>query len=239
MPDSTPEWTSAATLFALLCAGHALASVFVPVDGGSVSRARGAWHFAIRALGPLLLSATAFSAAIWGAFLLAGASLAHIALDRGRRRLDLRSSTHSFERAVAVQLAHLIVLYVVWNLWPAIDGDSSTRVGRAAAIVAVYAFNIGVGSDLVAELLRRFQPNGGEADGEPGAGRVIGIMERLIITTLVWKGEWGAVGLVLTAKSVARFKKLEDKDFAEAYLIGTMGSLIVAMASGTLLAELL
>ena len=49
---------------------------------------------------------------------------------------------------------------------------------------------------------------------------------------LVYAGEWGAVGLVLTAKSVARFKKLDDQDFAELYLVGTMTSVLIAMVSG-------
>jgi len=33
----------------------------------------------------------------------------------------------------------------------------------------------------------------------------------------------------LTAKSVARFKQLEDRDFAEKYLIGTLTSLALAL----------
>lgn len=56
-----------------------------------------------------------------------------------------------------------------------------------------------------------------------------------MILGLVWAGQWSAVGLVLTAKSVARFKKMDDKAFAETYLIGTMTSVIVAMISGAML----
>ena len=55
-----------------------------------------------------------------------------------------------------------------------------------------------------------------------GAGFVIGILERLIILTLGLLGEFGAVGLVLAAKGLARFEQLKDKNFAEKYLIGTL-----------------
>ena len=57
--------------------------------------------------------------------------------------------------------------------------------------------------------------------------------------TLVVLGEWGALGFVLTAKSVARFKELENKEFAETYLVGTLTSFLVAGGSGLLLRALL
>lgn len=51
----------------------------------------------------------------------------------------------------------------------------------------------------------------------------------------MWAGQWGAVGLGLTAKSIARFKKMDEQAFAEVYLVGTMTSVLVAMLSGALL----
>jgi hypothetical protein len=71
------------------------------------------------------------------------------------------------------------------------------------------------------------------------AGRVIGILERMAMLTLVWMGEWSALGFVLAAKSVARFKELENREFAEAYLVGTLTSFLVAGASGLLLRALI
>jgi len=62
-----------------------------------------------------------------------------------------------------------------------------------------------------------------------GAGFVIGILERLVILTLGLLGEFGAVGLVLAAKGLARFEQLKDKDFAEKYLIGTLLSVLIAL----------
>lgn len=71
-------------------------------------------------------------------------------------------------------------------------------------------------------------------------GRIIGNVERLIVTTLVSLGQFGAIGLVLTAKSLARFPQLSSsRDFAEYYLIGTLVSVAVAMAAGLLLAAAL
>lgn len=66
------------------------------------------------------------------------------------------------------------------------------------------------------------------ADEEPQIGRIIGKLERLIISILILCDQFGAVGFVLTAKSIARFKQLEDRNFAEKYLVGTLTSTVIA-----------
>ena len=63
-------------------------------------------------------------------------------------------------------------------------------------------------------------------------GRTIGSLERAIALTLVLLGQYGALGLIVAAKSVARFKALEDREFAEYFLIGTLASLLLALAGG-------
>jgi hypothetical protein len=69
------------------------------------------------------------------------------------------------------------------------------------------------------------------------SGRIIGNLERLIVATLVCLGQYGAIGLVLAAKSLARFPQLsESRDFAEYYLIGTLVSMAVAIGAGLVLA---
>jgi hypothetical protein len=70
-------------------------------------------------------------------------------------------------------------------------------------------------------------------------GRTIGALERAIALTLVLLGQYGALGLIVAAKSVARFKALEDREFAEYFLIGTLASLLLALAGGLGLQALL
>jgi Protein of unknown function (DUF3307). len=60
-------------------------------------------------------------------------------------------------------------------------------------------------------------------------GSWIGILEREIILLLGLLGQFGAIGFVLTAKSLARYKQLENKAFAEKYLIGTLLSALIAI----------
>ena len=63
-------------------------------------------------------------------------------------------------------------------------------------------------------------------------GRTIGALERGLALTLVLIGQYGALGMLIAAKSLARFKALEDRDFAEYFLIGTLASLLLALAGG-------
>jgi hypothetical protein len=67
---------------------------------------------------------------------------------------------------------------------------------------------------------------------EERAGELIGIIERLLIVAFVIVHSYEAVAFVVAAKSIARFRLLDDKDFAEYYLLGTTLSVVVAVAIG-------
>lgn len=60
-------------------------------------------------------------------------------------------------------------------------------------------------------------------------GSLIGILERVIIVLLAILNLWSSIALVFTAKSIARFKQLENKNFAQKYLIGTLLSLSITL----------
>ena len=71
------------------------------------------------------------------------------------------------------------------------------------------------------------------------AGNIIGKLEIIIIAILLLNNQFGIMGFVLTAKSIARFKQMENKDFAEKYLIGTLTSFLIALISVLILKGLL
>ena len=68
------------------------------------------------------------------------------------------------------------------------------------------------------------------------AGRVIGALERVLVFSLVFLGEFTAIGVLVGLKSLARFKELEDRTFSEYFLIGTMCSVTMAGFLGYILA---
>jgi len=63
-------------------------------------------------------------------------------------------------------------------------------------------------------------------------GATIGVLERLLIVTFVLVGADAAIGFVIAAKTIARFRQLDDRDFAEYYLLGTLASVSVAIVTG-------
>ena len=71
------------------------------------------------------------------------------------------------------------------------------------------------------------------------AGNIIGKLERIIIAILLLNNQFGVIGFVLTAKSIARFKQMENRDFAEKYLIGTLASFLIVLLSVLILKGLL
>lgn len=75
--------------------------------------------------------------------------------------------------------------------------------------------------------------------GEPGRGRVIGYLERSLVFLLVITGNFSAIGLVLAAKAFARFRQLDDRDFAEYVLIGTLLSIGTTVPIGLVMAAFL
>lgn len=77
---------------------------------------------------------------------------------------------------------------------------------------------------------------GGNASVPTGApariGATIGALERLLIVAFLLTGAEAAIGFVIAAKTIARFKQLDDRGFAEYYLLGTLASVSVALGSG-------
>ena len=63
---------------------------------------------------------------------------------------------------------------------------------------------------------------------------LIGSIERLLIVVFVYELAFPAVAFILTAKSVARYHEMVDKEAAEYILIGTLVSTLAAIAIGLL-----
>jgi hypothetical protein len=87
-------------------------------------------------------------------------------------------------------------------------------------------------------VLLKLAPGAGDAgkntvDGaEYSAGRVIGFLERVLIYGAVLSAQIAAIGLILAAKGFTRFKEMDDRNFSEYVLIGTMMSALFAILVG-------
>ncbi len=247
-------------LLALLLTGHVLGD-FLFQTGAMVRRKREhqAWvwlHVLVLTLvqGAVLLPVLSY----FGVLMVLGIGVCHGLIDHLKIILE-RRRPRALAHFLVDQALHTAVLFGAWWAWcAAIEASApATRtflflppasvptVTTLAALAAAYVFNGNGGAALVGGLLRRYHLEGvpRELDREPAGsrgfrplamGRMIGILERLLALTLVLIGQWGALGLVIAAKSIARFKDLERRRFAEYYLIGTLASMLVAAVSGLL-----
>jgi hypothetical protein len=113
--------------------------------------------------------------------------------------------------------------------------------GNTACIfltVAAYCFMFDGGARIVRGVLDQFpammERIAANSAGSESGGEWIGVLERIITLTFVLTGAYTAVAFALTAKSIARFKELDDRTFAEYYLLGTSTSVAVALITGAL-----
>ncbi|MFN3528889.1 MAG: DUF3307 domain-containing protein [Bacteroidia bacterium] len=71
-----------------------------------------------------------------------------------------------------------------------------------------------------------------KSDALPGAGRYIGMLERLFVFGFMLLQQWQAIGWLITAKSILRYSDLsrsKDRKLTEYVLIGTLLSIGLAM----------
>ena len=76
-------------------------------------------------------------------------------------------------------------------------------------------------------------------EGLSNAGLYLGWLERGLLVIAFAMGSFTAVGLIIGAKSVARFPEFKSRAFAEYFLIGTLISVAIAAAGGWVLRTVL
>jgi hypothetical protein len=228
------------TLAALLLA-HVLADFVFQPDW----MARGKRQVKPLALHGLIVLASAIAATgsldpglVWLAAL-------HIAVDalKARAKPTLRlflldQAAHGLALASLAQARPDIWADGIWSADALLSGLLALAAG---AILTLRAGGFAVGM-LMAPFAAKLPPKV-KAESLPGAGNVIGQMERGLIFTLVLVGQPEGVGLLIAAKSILRFGAVkDDRALSEYVIIGTLASfgwaLVVAYATLALLAAL-
>lgn len=76
--------------------------------------------------------------------------------------------------------------------------------------------------------------NGVSSEGKslPNAGKLIGITERFLALALILLGQYEAVGLIIAAKSILRFRETRKSEYV---LVGTLLSFGIATLAGILI----
>ena len=108
-------------------------------------------------------------------------------------------------------------------------------IGKLAAVSTGFIFTLKEATIIIRFALQRIRiaPHDAKEPDKQDAieyerGRLIGNLERSLIYSLILYNQIGAIAIIIALKSLARFKKMDDKDFAEYFLIGSFLSIIMA-----------
>lgn len=179
-------------------------------------------------------------------------SLSHFVIDFAKMQLDPDNT--SLELFITDQILHVFVIialtpllnsinlnsYIisVWawivNHYSFLKHISSIDLISYIVLLICYLFTINGGAIIVRLFLNKYNSLKNEPEEtNVNVGEFIGKLERIIILTLVINGYYSAIGYVIAAKSIARYKKLgDDKQFGEYYLVGTLLSVLIALMFG-------
>lgn len=176
-------------------------------------------------------------------------SIIHFLIDAGMASLYKNQKLIEKKRItlyVCDQLTHLItILLITWLISSQIEMMQytnlfNTLLASPIEIEAILSWILAITitmqpvSTTINKILYQYQPTIADAEdvGHPGAGALIGILERLIILVMLSQKQYGAIGFVLTAKSIARYNKItENPQFSEYFLLGTLLSMLLVIVT--------
>jgi hypothetical protein len=143
------------------------------------------------------------------------------------------------------QCLHLIVILICWYFiflnkedliaaWDIIN-TPKTLVGITAYVFVSFPAGI-----LIGQLTKKWREQIADAPALGNAGKWIGIIERIVILTLVFNHQYEAIGLLIAAKSLLRFSEANRPEIKTEYLlIGTLISITIAILTGLVALKLL
>ena len=135
------------------------------------------------------------------------------------------------------QIAHVLVLVAIAHYYTPFAIDFEVLYSPAILLLVTFLIWVTYALSVIIKLL--IAPWDIEINTDhksiDGAGKYIGMLERLLVFGFVVANIWSAVGFLLAAKSVFRFGDLtggKDRKLTEYVLIGTLLSFGLAILSG-------
>ncbi len=177
-------------------------------------------------------------------------SILHIVIDFIKNKIYIKSPQMELSIFIIDQFLHFVIIFFVWKIFisyltlPVFTTLNlfkfDTDVREVLILLIVYLLVLFVGAVLLEKILNIIDIQiDNESEGF-SMGKYIGIIERALILTLVTFGSISSIGIIFTAKSIARFKKFDDqKHFVEYYLLGTFSSIFIALIGGLFLKNII
>lgn len=175
----------------------------------------------------------------------------HFIIDWIRILIDKKFSRKAivFASFIVDQIFHVLILAILYNYFD-LGAETTALYGHIQQwpyfnSLVIYSLTFVILWDTAAVFIKKLftyiidENSCTQEENDPQVGRIIGKLERIIISVLILCNQFGAIGFVLTAKSIARYKQLEDKNFAEKYLVGTLTSVLIAFITTIIVKQFL
>jgi hypothetical protein len=133
------------------------------------------------------------------------------------------------------QLLHLIIIVVLGILLYQDDFEFTLKLSANHLLLVICLSFLTIPTSIIMKtIFSKWNISKLTRDNESlkDAGQYIGVLERLLVFTFIIVGQWGAVGFLITAKSVFRFGDLtasKERQLTEYILIGTLISFGIAI----------
>lgn len=154
--------------------------------------------------------------------------LSHAVIDLSKSKFARLLKLNIKQSFILDQLFHLTIIASL----AVINAHNYSKVvylDNSLLTTALFIILITKPSNILFKILfeKFFQAEDGIRDTISGAGAMIGTLERIVIGICMVMGQYASIGLVFTAKSIARYNKIsESPAFAEYYLIGSLFSIL-------------
>lgn len=243
----------------LFLLGHTLGDFYLQTGRMAVNKGKSLkWvllHCIIYAIGMSVAALCASTGRIWLYALIA--IILHFIIDMVkfafvRGYTKTKKMTRILDRNIFFidQLLHIVTLVMIAYLF--IGGGASIKytafkgffdtIGVNTAVVIAWVLAILLihkpANIAISKLLMPYKPSETKEieQKDNKAGRFVGTIERIIMLIFLSIGQYSAIGLVLTAKSIARYDRIsKEPEFAEYYLLGTLLSTLTAIIVSVIL----
>lgn len=166
----------------------------------------------------------------------------HILIKRHKDKTDKKTNKRKRELSAFIidQLLHFLIIIIFGSFIQRVNGLGQlmidyigvNQLNKLLVVGLLYLLITTPAAVIIRLIFSLFSIGDGDKKENEDlikSGCLIGVLERFIMLTLGLSGQIGAIGFVIAAKSLARFKQLDDKHFAEKYLVGTLLSVVIAL----------
>ncbi len=164
-------------------------------------------------------------------------ALTHFLLDGFKKNLynNRLFGRYAFFIDQAIHLIILTIVVLLFDKWHGIEPSVDVAINfKYLLIITGYLVCLKPANIFIKEVFRVTDIQVSSDNEMPNAGKVIGVLERILTLTFILVFQYQAVGFLIAAKSILRYRNDETLK-TEYVLIGTMLSFGIAVIAGIII----